>query len=328
MAATSSPRKQGGNARNNGPELHANLEALLYEAQELLVQQKRVQENKPCQATTMDVAVQVGVKANKTRPVPLPKVTEKGAIVARTAAPIRVTKKRRQSTKKDKAMAPKRYSKAPNAMEPKGLGSTATPRDETWSDSMEYYSGEEYDERPGASTAAGTKIHSGQVKQEGETQVQCNGLGTHSEGRHVSTITNFGTQVGLVNCGCKKEATRATGLLQLHGLRSEPGSKIGPWGSGVLDLLAVDSLAPYNNWIAIRPRGSEEEETEAALYLRRPHPDPKPLVDAARDCEDNAREPQIGAERQGDKERKPESLQQGNDISPPRTALEVSDSNA
>ncbi|KAJ1204151.1 hypothetical protein NDU88_007932 [Pleurodeles waltl] len=129
--------------------------------------------------------------------------------------------------------------------------------------------------------------------------------------------------------GCKKEATRATGLLRLHRLCPEPGSKIGPWGSGVLDLPAVDSLAPYNNWIALHPRGSEEEEeTEAALYLRGPHPDPRLRVDAARDCEDNARELEIGAERQADKERKPESLQQGNDISPPRTALETSVSNA
>ncbi|KAJ1202266.1 hypothetical protein NDU88_006066 [Pleurodeles waltl] len=117
---------------------------------------------------------------------------------------------------------------------------------------------------------------------------------------------------------CEKEATRATGLLLLHGLRPEPGSKIRPWGSGVLDLLAVDSLALYNNWIALRPHGSEEEEeTEAALYLRGPHPDPKLRVEAARDHEDNTRGPEIGAERQGDKERKPESLQQGNDI-PPR----------
>ncbi|KAJ1206874.1 hypothetical protein NDU88_002267 [Pleurodeles waltl] len=129
--------------------------------------------------------------------------------------------------------------------------------------------------------------------------------------------------------GCKEEATRATGPLRLHGLCPEPGSKIGPWGSGVLDLPAVDFLAPYNNWIALRPRGSEEEEeTEATLYLRGPHPDPKPRVEEAHDREDNARGPEIGAERQGDKERKPESLQQGNDIPPLRTALEASDSNA
>ncbi|KAJ1190943.1 hypothetical protein NDU88_000261 [Pleurodeles waltl] len=103
------------------------------------------------------------------------------------------------------------------------------------------------------------------------------------------------------------------------------------WALGiwVLDQPAVDSLAPYNNWIVLRPRGrEEEEETEAALYLRMPHSDPKPRVDVARDREDSAREHEIGAERQGDKERKPESLQQGNDIPPPRTALEASDSNA
>ncbi|KAJ1193878.1 hypothetical protein NDU88_003174 [Pleurodeles waltl] len=119
------------------------------------------------------------------------------------------------------------------------------------------------------------------------------------------------------------------GLLRLHGLPPEPGSKIGPWGSGVLGLPTVDSLALYNNWIALRPRGSEKaEETEAALYLRGPRPDPKPRVEAARDRVENARGPEIGAERQGDKERKLEGLQQGNDIPPPRTALEASDSNA
>ncbi|KAJ1195821.1 hypothetical protein NDU88_005089 [Pleurodeles waltl] len=38
--------------------------------------------------------------------------------------------------------------------------------------------------------------------------------------------------------------------------------------------------------------------------------------------------PRFGAELQGDKERKPEDLQQGNDIPPPRTAQQASDSNA
>ncbi|KAJ1199767.1 hypothetical protein NDU88_003600 [Pleurodeles waltl] len=118
------------------------------------------------------------------------------------------------------------------------------------------------------------------------------------------------------------------GLLWLHGLCPEPGSEIGPWGPGVLDLPAVDSLALYSNWVALRPRGSEEEETEAALYLRGPRPDPKPRVKAAHDHKDNTRGPEIRAEQQGDKERKPEGLQQGNDIPSPSTALEASDSNA
>ncbi|KAJ1149892.1 hypothetical protein NDU88_002691 [Pleurodeles waltl] len=96
-----------------------------------------------------------------------------------------------------------------------------------------------------------------------------------------------------------------------------PQSKIGPCGSGVLDLPAVDSLALYNNWIVLRPRGSEEEEeTEAALYLRGPRPDPKPRVEAARDREDNARGPEIGAERQGDKERKPEACSRATTFRP------------
>ncbi|KAJ1190719.1 hypothetical protein NDU88_000041 [Pleurodeles waltl] len=135
--------------------------------------------------------------------------------------------------------------------------------------------------------------------------------------------------LGAPQSGCEKETTCAIGLLRLHGLRPEPGSKIGPWGAGVLDLPVVDSLALYDNWIALRPRGSEEEEeTEAALYLCGPHPDPKPRVEAARDREDNPRGPEFRAERQSDKERKPEGLQQGNDIPPPMTALEASDPNA
>ncbi|KAJ1179267.1 hypothetical protein NDU88_004501 [Pleurodeles waltl] len=111
MAATSAPRKQGANARNNGPELDADLEALLDKAGELLAQQKRGQRNKPCQGLTMDGAVQAGVKANKTRSGPLPKGPEKGTLVARMAAPIRVTENRQQNSKRTKQLHPKGTAK-------------------------------------------------------------------------------------------------------------------------------------------------------------------------------------------------------------------------
>ncbi|KAJ1081918.1 hypothetical protein NDU88_002090 [Pleurodeles waltl] len=114
----------------------------------------------------------------------------------------------------------------------------------------------------------------------------------------------------------QRDSSDYTDSVRSLGVRSGPGE---------LDLPAVDSLALYNKWIALRPRGSEEE-IEVALYLRRPRPDPKPRVEA--DHEDNAQGPEIGAERQGDKERKPEGLQQNNDIPSPRTALEARDSNA
>ncbi|KAJ1163290.1 hypothetical protein NDU88_003750 [Pleurodeles waltl] len=71
---------------------------------------------------------------------------------------------------------------------------------------------------------------------------------------------------------------------------------------------------------------------DASFQSSAPRPDnptqTETRVEAARDREDNARRPEIGTERQGDKERKPEVLQQGNDIPSPRTALEASDSNA
>ncbi|KAJ1173854.1 hypothetical protein NDU88_005679 [Pleurodeles waltl] len=48
--------------------------------------------------------------------------------------------------------------------------------------------------------------------------------------------------------------------------------------------------------------------------------EPKAL---ARNREDNARGPEIGVELHGYKERKPEGLQQGNDIPPLKTTLQT-----
>ncbi|KAJ1090639.1 hypothetical protein NDU88_003769 [Pleurodeles waltl] len=177
--------------------MDTDLEALLDKARELLVQKKRVQGSKQCQGTTMDGWA--GVKVKRNGPGPVPNGLEERVVgPKRQCLPGPLS--RWWHTKKYYATVPKGDSRAPKGMKARGCGSEATPRSGDWSDSMEQDSGEECEAGPGATTVAPAGIHRGQATiQEGETLAQRNGLGAQSKGRHAGTITNFGTQVGMVN---------------------------------------------------------------------------------------------------------------------------------
>ncbi|KAJ1218247.1 hypothetical protein NDU88_005830 [Pleurodeles waltl] len=74
----------------------------------------------------------------------------------------------------------------------------------------------------------------------------------------------------------------------------------GPAGGGFPGALQqLDSATPS--------RTRRRRRNQSGPLPTRAAPDPKARVDVAPDHEDNAREPEIGAERQGDKEQKPES---------------------